>query len=149
LRDVPNGVIDLHNSDDEDEAHLGVGTDRTITVVGGVRGKIAVVVDDMIDGPLQFVATAEHLMRRGGAKRVLVLATHAVLGGDCLEAMNACSDIHTIVVTNTIPISQEQRALCTKLKVIDIAPLISEAIRRNKHGESLHLLFTGPAGVSG
>lgn len=131
------GGINQHNSDDEEEAQLGSGRERMITVVGDVRDKVAIIVDDMLDRPGQFVATAEHLIKRAGAKLVFVMATHAVFAPGCVEAMEACDCIHRVVVTNSIPIPHAMLAASSKLALIDVAPIVSEAIRRNKHGRRI------------
>lgn len=128
------GSIDADNSDDEEEADRLPGSEKMITLVGEVRNRTVLIVDDMIDRPGSWIAAAEHVKLRGGAKKVICIATHGVFGGDCLREMEDCSCIDQIVVTNSFPIPQEQRRGLRKLTVIDLSQLLSEAIRRNHHG---------------
>lgn len=127
------GSIDADNSDDEDEADRLPGSEKMITLVGDVRNRTVLIVDDMIDRPGSWIAAAEHVKLRGGAKKVICIATHGVFGGDCLREMEDCSCIDQIVVTNSFPIPEERRGL-RKLTIIDLSQLLSEAIRRNHHG---------------
>ncbi|BFZ59110.1 ribose-phosphate pyrophosphokinase 1 [Saitoella coloradoensis] len=134
------GTIDAHGSDDEEENACQEGEERTITLVGDVRNKVAIVVDDMVDRGGSFVAAAEHLRRNCGATKVYVMGTHGVLSDDCLDEMEWCDDIHQVVVTNTYPVSEEKKK-SKKLAVIDISMIIAESIRRNHNGESVSFLF--------
>ncbi|BFZ56332.1 ribose-phosphate pyrophosphokinase 1 [Savitreella phatthalungensis] len=135
-------------SDEEDEEGLteaagGVGVvERMITLVGDVYDKTALIVDDMCDSAASFVAAAEHLVKNCGAAQVFVVATHGLFQGECLQQMEACSCIHKIAVTNTYPLTPAQLKASTKLAIIDISPVLAEAIRRTHNGESL-------AGVAG
>ncbi|KAH8145054.1 uncharacterized protein LAJ45_10965 [Morchella importuna] len=135
------GSIDADNSDDEDEADRLPGSEKMITLVGDVRNRTVLIVDDMIDRPGSWIAAAEHVKLRGGAKKVICIATHGVFGGDCLREMEDCSCIDQIVVTNSFPIPEEERRGLRKLTIIDLSQLLSEAIRRNHHGESISALF--------
>lgn len=78
------GTIDATASDDEDEQ---VDSEKMITLVGDVRDRTVIIVDDMIDRPGSFIAAAEHCRKNCGAKKVYVIATHGVFGDDCLEEM--------------------------------------------------------------
>lgn len=128
------GSIDADNSDDEDEVDQLPGSEKMITLVGEVRNRAVLIVDDMIDRPGSWIAAAEHVKMRGGAKKVICIATHGVFGGSCLREMEDCGCIDQIVVTNSFPIPEEQRRGLKKLTVIDLSQLLSEAIRRNHHG---------------
>lgn len=134
------GSGDVHASDDEeDEDYLK--QEKLITLVGDVRDKTAIILDDMIDRHGSFVAAAEHCVLNCGAKRVLIVATHAIFSGSSLEELEKCPCIDQIVVTNTYPIPAAKRARCKKLTIIDISPILAECIRRNHHGESISQLF--------
>ncbi|KAG1679212.1 Phosphoribosyl pyrophosphate synthase-associated protein 2 [Nymphon striatum] len=102
---------------------LGAKEKPPINVVGDVSGRIAIMVDDMVDDVASFVAAAEVLQERG-AYKIYVLATHWF----------------TVVVTNTIPHAR-QKMQCHKIKTVDISILISEAIRRIHNKESMSYLF--------
>jgi ribose-phosphate pyrophosphokinase len=111
---------------------------RVMHVIGDVKDKDVIVIDDMIDTAGTLVAAAEALKARG-AKKVFAYATHAVFSGPALDRI-ADSDLDRVVVTNTIPL---QKALqhTDKIEQASVAPLIAEAIRRIHHGDSVSSLF--------
>lgn len=109
-----------------------------INVVGDVGGKIAIMVDDMIDDVQSFVVAAEVLKERG-AYKIYVLATHGLLSSDAPRLIED-SFIDEVVVTNTIP-HEIQKMQCHKIKTVDISVLLSEAIRRIHNKESMSYLF--------
>ncbi|KAF9507260.1 hypothetical protein BS47DRAFT_1373941 [Hydnum rufescens UP504] len=95
-----------------------------MVLVGHVKDKIAILVDDMADT---------------GAAKVYAIVTHGILSGDALKRIEA-SGLEKLVVTNTIPQRENQR-LCSKIEVIDIASVLGEVIRRSHYGESVSKLF--------
>ncbi|CAG2117572.1 unnamed protein product [Medioppia subpectinata] len=109
-----------------------------MTVVGDVGGRIAIMVDDMVDDVQQFVAAAEVLKERG-AYKIYVLATHGLLSNDAPRLIEE-SHINEVVVTNTVP-HEVQKMQCNKIKTIDISVLLAEAIRRIHNKESMSYLF--------
>ncbi|XP_022916523.1 phosphoribosyl pyrophosphate synthase-associated protein 2 [Onthophagus taurus] len=109
-----------------------------INVVGDVGGRIAIMVDDLIDDVQSFVAAAEILKERG-AYKIYVLATHGLLSSDAPRLIED-SPIDEVVVTNTIP-HELQKMQCHKIKTVDISTLLSEAIRRIHNKESMSYLF--------
>lgn len=129
------------SSDEEDDILKDPKVERTITLVGDVKGRSVFIVDDMIDKPGSWIAAAETVVKRGRASKVYCIATHGVFGGDCLEQMQACDCIDTIVVTNSYPIPEEKARNASKLVVLDLSFLLAEAIRRNHYGESMSPLF--------
>ncbi|KAL2261856.1 hypothetical protein VTK26DRAFT_3148 [Humicola hyalothermophila] len=129
------------SSDEEDDILKDPKVERTITLVGDVKGRTVLIVDDMIDKPGSWIAAAETVVKRGKADKVYCIATHGVFGGDCLEQMQACDCIDTIVVTNSYPIPAEKARNASKLVVLDLSYLLAEAIRRNHYGESMSPLF--------
>ncbi|KAK9464504.1 phosphoribosyltransferase-like protein [Lipomyces arxii] len=133
------GTIDAVVSDDEEDEP--VDSEKMITLVGDVKDRTAIIIDDIIDRPGSFVAAAEHCRINCGSKRIYIIATHGVFGEGCLEEMESSWCIDRIIVTNTFPISAEQRARSHKLTVIDVSPLLAECIRRNHYGESISALF--------
>ena len=106
-------------------------------IIGDVKGKRALIVDDIIDTAGTVCAATELLLSKG-ANRVDVVATHGLLSGPAVERLRK-SPIEEVVITNTIPTEQKN---LEKLKVVSIAPLIGEAIRRIHEGESVSVLFT-------
>ncbi|XP_069917673.1 phosphoribosyl pyrophosphate synthase-associated protein 2 isoform X1 [Oryctolagus cuniculus] len=109
-----------------------------ITVVGDVGGRIAIIVDDIIDDVDSFLAAAETLKERG-AYKIFVMATHGLLSSDAPRLIEE-SAIDEVVVTNTIP-HEIQKLQCPKIKTVDISLILSEAIRRIHNGESMSYLF--------
>lgn len=129
------GTFDAAASSDEEEEGLkDPELEHTITLVGNVRDKTVLLMDDMIDKAATWVAAAETVVKRGGAKKVYCIGTHGLFGEDSLEEMAECECIDYIVVTNSFPIPNERVGLSKKLVVIDVSHLLSEAIRRNHHG---------------
>ncbi|KAK0195886.1 phosphoribosyl pyrophosphokinase [Armillaria gallica] len=112
--------------------------ERMEILVGDVKDKVAILVDDMIDTGHTLTLAAETLHEKG-AKSVHALISHGLLSGTNLDALNDLP-IEQLVVTNTVP-QTEHLAQFPKLTVIDIAPTIAESIRRTHNGESISLLF--------
>jgi ribose-phosphate pyrophosphokinase len=110
-------------------------------VVGDVRDRICVLVDDMIDTGGTIVKATEALMADGAAG-VVIAATHAILSDPAVDRLKNCS-ASEIVVTNTLPIPTERHF--DKLTVLSIAPLISRAIREVFEDGSVTSLFDGHA----
>ncbi|KAL3960515.1 hypothetical protein ACCO45_005632 [Purpureocillium lilacinum] len=129
------------SSDEEDNAFQNPKAEHMITLVGNVRNRTVFIVDDMIDKPGSWIAAAETVVKKGLAKKVYCIATHGVFGGDCLEQLQACECIDTIVVTNSFPINQDKAKNISKLVILDLSFLLAEAIRRNHYGESISPLF--------
>ncbi|KAJ2462290.1 ribose-phosphate pyrophosphokinase 1, partial [Coemansia sp. RSA 2320] len=112
-----------------------------ITLVGDVRDKIVLLLDDMIDHPSSFLTAAEHLMVHCGARAVYIVAAHGLFSGSSLGEVEICPYVQSVIVTNTFPIPAELTSASSKLIQIDIAPVLAEAIRRNHNGESISYLF--------
>ncbi|HEX4470500.1 MAG TPA: ribose-phosphate diphosphokinase [Nocardioides sp.] len=110
-------------------------------VVGDVRGRICVLVDDMIDTGGTIVHAAEALARDGAAG-VVIAATHPILSGDAVDRLKN-SAVTEIVVTDTLPISEEKRF--DKLTCLSIAPLLSQAIKEVFEDGSVTKMFDGQA----
>ncbi|CAB4066421.1 Ribose-phosphate pyrophosphokinase 3,Phosphoribosyl pyrophosphate synthase-associated protein 2,Ribose-phosphate pyrophosphokinase 4,Ribose-phosphate pyrophosphokinase 5,Ribose-phosphate pyrophosphokinase,Ribose-phosphate pyrophosphokinase 1,Phosphoribosyl pyrophosphate synthase-associated protein 1,Ribose-phosphate pyrophosphokinase 2,Ribose-phosphate pyrophosphokinase A [Lepeophtheirus salmonis] len=111
---------------------------RVLSVVGDVGGKIAIMVDDMIDDVQSFVDAAIVLKERG-AYKIYALATHGVLSADAPRLIEE-SPIDEVVVTNTVP-HDSKKLQCHKIKTVDISILLAEAIRRIHNKESMSHLF--------
>ncbi|OGM50846.1 ribose-phosphate pyrophosphokinase 1 [Aspergillus bombycis] len=129
------------SSDEEGSVGRAIEREKTITFVGDVRDRTVFIVDDMIDKSGSWIAAAETVVKKGGAKKVYCIATHGLFGDKSLEQMEECEAIDYIVVTNTFPISEQMVKKSKKLVVIDISTLISESIRRHHYGESVSALF--------
>ncbi len=106
-------------------------------LVGDVKDRNCIVIDDLIDTAGSIIRAAE-VLRREGAERILVAATHAVLSDPAISRI-AESDIEAVVVSNTIPLTPEKAI--PKIKVLSVAPLLGEAIRSIHKETSVSKLF--------
>lgn len=106
-------------------------------IIGDVEGKRVIMIDDIIDTAGTITLGAQALLDNG-ALEVFTCCTHPVLSGPAVERLQK-SPIKEVVVTNTIPISQEKRI--NKIKVLSIAPLLGEAIIRIHEDLSVSKLF--------
>ena len=114
---------------------------RVLEVVGAVEGRICVLVDDMIDTGGTIVKAADTLFDQG-AEDVIVAATHGIFSGPAIDRLKN-SRISEVIVTDTLPISEEQQF--DKLTVLPIAPLIARAVREVFDDGSVTSLFDGNA----
>jgi len=111
---------------------------EVMNVVGDVRGRSCLIVDDMCDtgGSLTKVARA---LKDAGAERIHACFTHAVFSGKAVELLRE-SDIERVIVTNTIPLRDHACEL-EKIKVLSIAPLLAKAIKSIHEETSVSSLF--------
>jgi ribose-phosphate pyrophosphokinase len=111
---------------------------EVMNIIGDVEGRSCLLVDDMIDTAGTLCNAAKALVA-AGAKRVAASATHAVLSGPAVSRIRE-SALAEVIITNSIPLSEEARA-CEKFKVVSIARLLAEAIRRIHNSDSVSSLF--------
>ncbi|TKA74632.1 hypothetical protein B0A55_05962 [Friedmanniomyces simplex] len=136
------GTGDATASDEEEEEALkDPYIESTVTLVGNVKDRPVLIVDDIIDKAGSWIAAAETVIKRGGATKVYCMATHGLFGGDSLRELDMCDEIEAIVVTDAFPIPEEKRRQTKKLVVLDVSGLLAEAIRRNHYGESISQLY--------
>lgn len=128
-------------SDEEEEGFKNPELEHTVTLVGNVKDKVVLIMDDLIDQSGSWIAAAETVVKKGGAKKVYCIATHGLFGDDSLEMMEKCQCIDFILVTNSYPIDPERTRASNKLVVLDLSNLLSEAIRRHHYGESISQLY--------
>lgn len=93
-----------------------------MVLVGDVRDKIAIIVDDMADTCGTLVKAADVVMSHG-AKEAIALVTHGILSGNAIEALNN-SKLKKLVTTNTVP-HEWKKELCPRIETIDISPTVS------------------------
>ncbi|MBI5888181.1 MAG: ribose-phosphate pyrophosphokinase [Deltaproteobacteria bacterium] len=110
---------------------------EVMNIIGDVEGKVAIILDDMVDTAGTLTQAAEAIMKHG-AKEVYACCTHAVLSGPAIDRINK-SSIKQLVATNTIP--QRAEAMSDKIKRLSVGPLLAEAIKRIHCGESVSSLF--------
>ena len=108
---------------------------EVMNIIGDVAGKDVILIDDMIDTAGTIVKAAG-AFKEQGAKSVSAFCTHAVLSGPAYERIESGA-LDGLVVTDTIPLKQES----DRIKVISVAPLFGEVIRRVYHDESVNSLF--------
>jgi ribose-phosphate pyrophosphokinase len=107
-------------------------------IIGEVEGRRCLILDDMIDTAGTLV-NASNALLKAGAKSVAACATHAVLSGPAVQRIKE-SSLSEVVITNSIPLSEEAKAT-GKFKVVSVARLLAEAIRRIHHSDSVSSLF--------
>ena len=112
--------------------------DNVENIIGGpIEGKIALMFDDMISTAGSICGAAEVLSGRG-AKEIHVAATHGVLCGPAIENLQS-SPITSVVISDSIPLAPAQRT--PKIRVLSVAPLLAEAIKRIHHDQSVSAMF--------
>lgn len=111
---------------------------KALHLVGDVSGKVALIVDDMVDTAGTLCEATDKILA-SGAKEVMVLATHGVLSEPAIERIEK-SQIQKVFLTNTIPLSEKAQK-CKKIEIISIAPLVAEAINRIFNKNSVSTLF--------
>lgn len=126
---VPIGFVDKRRVDDT----------RVISgaVVGDVRGRNVLLVDDEIAAGTSLISTVQAVLE-AGAREVYAAATHGVLCGPAIDRIEA-SPLSRVVVTNTVAVPREKQI--PRLNMLSVAPLFAEAIRRIHTGESVGALF--------
>lgn len=111
---------------------------EVMNIIGDVRGKKCVIVDDLIDTAGTLVHAAEALVEKGGATEIYACATHGVLSGPAIERIqNSC--IKELTILDTIAIPSEK--LTNKVNVLSVAPVFTEAIARIYEEVSVSPLF--------
>jgi ribose-phosphate pyrophosphokinase len=106
-------------------------------LIGDVKGRDVVIIDDMIDTAGTIIQAVDAL-KREGARRILAAAVHGVLSGPAIKRIQE-SVIEEIVITNTVPLTPEKQI--GKMRVLTVAPLIAETIRRIHDEESVSKMF--------
>lgn len=121
-----------------DKRRSAANVSEVMHIIGDVDGQTCMIVDDMIDtaGTLCQAAAA---LKAHGAGDVYATATHAVLSGPALDRINA-SDLKEVLVCNTIP-TEEKTQKCSRLRIVSVANLLAESIRRIHDDESVSSLF--------
>ncbi|NP_001107624.1 ribose-phosphate pyrophosphokinase 2 [Bos taurus] len=112
--------------------------DRMV-LVGDVKDRVAILVDDMADTCGTICHAADKLLS-AGATKVYAILTHGIFSGPAISRINNAA-FEAVVVTNTIP-QEDKMKHCSKIQVIDISMILAEAIRRTHNGESVSYLFS-------
>ncbi len=128
-----------------DKRRPAANISEVMNVIGDVRGKDCLLVDDMID-TAGTMSEAIKVLRKMGARRVLATATHPLLSGEAVDRLVA-SDIDEVVVTNTVEIPEERKF--DGLKEMSVANIFAEAIRCVHENTSVSKLFEDPRNNKG
>nr|WP_319490844.1 ribose-phosphate pyrophosphokinase [uncultured Desulfobacter sp.] len=111
---------------------------KAMAIIGDVKDKIALVIDDMVD-TAGTLTEAAGVIREKGAREVHAYCTHPVLSGPAIDRITQ-SSLSSLVATDTVPLSEAARS-CGKIKTLSIAKLVGEAIMRSYRGDSVNSLF--------
>lgn len=130
LDDAPLAIIDKRR-----QAH---NVAEVLNVIGDVRGKTAVLVDDMID-TAGTICEGARLLRKEGASKVYACATHAVFSPPAIERLSSEGLFEEVIITNTIPIPEENRF--PQLTILSVANLLGETIWRIHEESSVSSMF--------
>jgi ribose-phosphate pyrophosphokinase len=121
-----------------DKRRVAPNQAEAMHVVGDVKGKVAIILDDMVDTAGTLIE-ATSALKEHGALEVHACCAHAVLSGPAVDRITK-SDIKTLVVTNTNPLNGKAKA-CDKIRVLSVSKLLAEAIHRSHTGSSVSSLF--------
>lgn len=119
--DIPLAIIDKRRP----KANVS----EVMNIIGDVKGKKCIILDDMVDTAGTLCGAAKALVEVGGALSVTACATHGPLSGPAIERINN-SVLDELVLLDTIPISDEKKKDCDKITVLPVAPVFAEAIER-------------------
>jgi ribose-phosphate pyrophosphokinase len=127
---VPLAIMEKRRTGNDDRA-------ETLNVIGDVKGRVALTVDDEIDTAGSLVGVVSTLLERGSSE-VYACCTHPIFSGTAVQRI-AASQVKEVVVTDTVPIKDSK--LIDKITVLSVAPLLGEAISRIHTGQSVGALF--------
>jgi len=134
LLDAPLAIIEKRRSGND-------GNSEATTLIGDVRGKTALIVDDEIDRASSLIGAVE-VLERNGAGVIDACCTHAVLSGPAVDRLRTCG-VRRVVTTDTIRLDSDKQL--DKLEVVSVASLLGEAINRIHAGTSVGEMFRTPA----
>lgn len=121
-----------------DKRREGPNEAQVMNIIGNIKGKRVIILDDMVDTAGTVVQAAQALMD-AGALEVSVCCTHPVLSGPAIDRISK-SAIREFIVTDTIPLS-DKAVQCERIKVLSVSGLLSEAVRRIYYNDSVSSLF--------
>ena len=130
MKDAPLAIIDKRRS-----AH---NISESLTVIGEVKGKTAILIDDMIDTG-GTICSGANLLKKEGAEKVFACASHAVFSPPAHERLSVKNLFEQVIVTNSIPVSQKE--YFPQLKVLSVANMLGEAIWRIHEESSVSSMF--------
>ncbi len=122
-----------------DKRRTGPNVAEAMNVIGDVTGKDCIIIDDMIDTAGTLVQAAKAL-RKNGARRIFAAATHPVFSDPAIQRIAECSELESVIITDTIPLSEAGKKL-DKIKVVTTADILAKAIHRTFNHDSVSSLF--------
>lgn len=122
-----------------DKRRTGKNVAQAMSVIGNIQDKECIIVDDMIDTAGTLVEACR-VLREKGATKVYACATHPVFSKPAIERINNCAELDRVIVTDTIPLTDEARQVA-KIKVLSTSELLSKAIHRTFNNDSVSSLF--------
>ena len=131
ILDAPLAIVEKRRHGNLDRAEV-------INVIGEVHGRRAIIVDDEVDTAGTLIETVRALEREG-VTEIYACATHGVLSDPAVERI-ANSSLRELVITDSVPLPPSK--MLPQIKVLSVAPLIGEAIKRIHRGESVGALFS-------
>ncbi len=121
-----------------DKRRMSPEKTEVMHVLGDVKGKNVVIIDDIIATGGSLIE-AVGALKQHGAKGIYMAASHGVLSGPAHERIAKCQELLEVVITNSIPLKNPQE--CPKIVQLSVAPLLAEAIARTHNGDSISCLF--------
>lgn len=122
-----------------DKRRTGPNVAEAMNVIGDVKDKDCIIIDDMIDTAGTLVQAAKAL-KKNGANRIYAAATHPVFSDPAIQRIAECEELEAVIVTDTIPLSAEGKKV-EKIKVVSTADILSKAIHRTFNHDSVSSLF--------
>ena len=121
-----------------DKRRAAANQSEVMNIIGDIQGKVCIVPDDIID-TAGTLCNAANALKENGAKAIKAYITHPVLSGPAIERLEN-SSIDELIVTNSIPLTPDAKK-CSKIRVISLANIIAECIKRLSNEESLSEMF--------
>ncbi len=121
-----------------DKRRMSPEETEVMNILGKVKGKNAVLVDDLVATGGSLVEAIKAL-KEAGVETVHAVVSHGVLSGNAVERLNECSILQELVITDSIPLSKQKKS--SKIKQLTVAPLLAEAIKRIHNEQSISCLF--------
>ena len=122
-----------------DKRRTGKNVAKAMNIVGNVEGKECIIIDDMIDTAGTLIEACKAL-RENGASKVYACATHPIFSNPAIERIAAADELDQVIVTDTIPLSDEAEKL-DKIKVLSTAEILARPIHRTFNNDSVSSLF--------
>lgn len=121
------------------QRRVGKDAKEPIEIVGEVEGRVAIMIEDIVDTAGTLSGAVDVLLKKGAKPEVYVCATHAVFAPQAVVRLGR-EEIREVIISNTIPVRPDRTL--PKVTVLSAAPLLAEAIRRIHHNQSVSMLFT-------